>query len=959
MLIIEIEKTVNYNFGIIGSVFVSGKLKDRIDKEFINKASLAAGGNVNITNENEYHEKLHESHEKSKGFLSSKTTDIYDYSNISGVVSSNVSAGSVDIQSGKDTNVKGSNVVADNDVSVKAGGNLNIESAEQTSESEYIKSVKKSGLLSGGGLGFTIGKEKRKDQYANQNTEQVGSTVGSLKGSVDLEAQKDANIKGSSVIAKENINISGSNVNIENTDSIYNAQEKHEFKRSGLSVSIGGEAIDIVNSAVSHIERADDVEDKRLAALHGYKAVEDVTKTVDKNKQLIEKGFAESQWDKLEKAVQDPAHNLSINVSIGSTKSKSESSSTTVVANGSNVKAEGDVKITSTEKDINIKGSNVEGKDVTLDAKENLNITASETTNKLEQDSKSSSASVGVGFDIATGQVSSVTISGSKSKGEVDANSTSYNESTVKADKNLDFTSGKDTNIKGGKLSGEKVTGNVGGDLNIESKQDKNSYEEKNSSAGFGIGIPVGDKDSANKIGIFGSAGKSDVDSKYESVTDQSGIYAGKEGFDINVGENTDLKGGIISSEAEKDKNKISTGTLTYEDIKNKAEYEAGSIGVNVDTSKDAEKKDAGVTPNIGVGAKDDAESTTKATVSEGEIEIRDKENQKQDIKNLNRDSKNSLNKLGEIFDKTKVEERQELAGLFGEVAFNQIHYMKGTKEQKALYHALVGGIMSKLTSGDFLTGASATAINKLVIGEIEKIAGKDPAMMQWLSAALGGVISEVVSKNAEAGASAASSATKNNDLREEMLAQYGIDPSKIKVDEVKDDSILIEGNLSLEGAILLSISGEGLKELTNKINDTIKIDTSHISPSMNIAYGTGVPSYNKVLLNGVSKVADDAITIGSATYSIYMDATKYSGASLAAAVTLDLSTLYMLNQGEKLIVSTYDVPVFIVKTATGGVAYLVDEKITTPVKNLIDNQLPFTSVINHRVKDIKNGGVE
>ena len=439
------------------------------------KASLAAGGNVNITNENEYHEKLHESHEKSNGFLSSKTTDIYDYSNVNGVVSSNVSAGSVDIQSGKDTNVKGSNVVADNDVSVKTGGNLNIGSAEQTSESEYIKSVKKSGLLSGGGLGFTIGKEKRKDQYANQNTEQVGSTVGSLKGRVDLEAQKDANIKGSSVIAKENINISGSNVNIENTDSIYNAQEKHEFKRSGLSVSIGGQVIDKVNEAVSHVERANQVEDKRLAALHGYKAVE----AIEKNAGLIKD------------AVKDPSKGISLNVSIGSTKSKSESSSTTVVANGSNVKAEGDVKIASTEKDINITGSNVEGKDVTLDAKENLNITASETTNKLEQDSKSSSSSVGVGFDLATGQVSSVSISGSKSKGEVDANSTSYNESTVKAEKNLDFTSGKDTNIKGGKLSGEKVTGSVGGDLNIESKQDKNSYEEKNSSAGFGIGIDL------------------------------------------------------------------------------------------------------------------------------------------------------------------------------------------------------------------------------------------------------------------------------------------------------------------------------------------------------------------------------------------------------------------------------------------------------------------------------------
>ena len=696
--------------------------------------------NINIANATEYHERLHEEHNKVSGLLSSKTTDIYDYSNVNGVVSSNVSAGSVDIQSGKDTNVKGSNVVADNDVSVKAGGNLNIESAEEKSESEYIKSVKKSGLLSGGGLGFTIGKEKRKDQYANQNTEQVGSTVGSLKGRVDLEAQKDANIKGSSVIAKENINISGSNVNIENTDSIYNAQEKHEFKRSGLSVSIGGQVIDKVNEAVSHVERANQVEDKRLAALHGYKAVE----AIEKNAGLIKD------------AVKDPSKGISLNVSIGSTKSKSESTSTTVVANGSNVKAEGDVKITSTEKDINIKGSNVEGKDVTLDAKENLNITASETTNKLEQDSKSSSASVGVGFDLATGQVSSVSISGSKSKGEVDANSTSYNESTIKADKNLDFTSGKDTNIKGGKLSGEKVTGNVGGDLNIESKQDKNSYEEKNSSAGFGIGMPVGDKDSANKTGIFGSAGKSDVDSKYESVTDQSGIYTGKEGFDINVEGNTDIKGGIISSEAEKDKNKISTGTLTYEDIQNKADYKAGSIGINVDTSKNAKKKDAGVTPNIGVGAKDNAESVTKATVSEGEIEIRDKGNQKQDVNKLNRDTANSLNKLGEIFDKNTVKEKQEFAGLFQEFAHDYIGDLTGKirQDEKAALNSFVDGLISAWTNGNFLAGASGTALLESMQNELEKI--KDPALKQIAAGMIGALAGELVNGDAQTGASSA-----------------------------------------------------------------------------------------------------------------------------------------------------------------------------------------------------------
>ena len=229
-----------------------------------------------------------------------------------------------------------------------------------------------------------------------------------------------------------------------------------------------------------------------------------------------------------------------------------------------------------------------------------------------------------------------------------------------------------------------------------------NNYKESNKSVGASVGL------GSNKA-VSGSASVGKIDSNYKSVTDQSGIYAGKEGFEINVDENTDLKGGIISSTADADKNKLSTGTLTFEDIQNKADYKAGSIGINVDTSKNAKKKDAGVTPNIGVGAKDNAESVTKTTVSEGEIEIRDKGNQKQDLKDLNRDTQNSLNKLGEIFDKTKVEERQELAGLFGEIAYKAVGdlaikngWQEGSAEKNAL-HALVGGIMSELTNSGFL----------------------------------------------------------------------------------------------------------------------------------------------------------------------------------------------------------------------------------------------------------------
>ena len=742
------------------------------------KADLIAENNVNIANETEYHERLHEEHNKVSGLLSSKTTDIYDYSRQNTVVNSNVSAGELAISSKKDTNITGSNVVADNDVSVKTGGNLNIGSAEQTSESEYIKSVKKSGVFAGGGLGFTIGKEKQKDQYANQNTEQVGSTVGSVKGNVNLDADEAANVKGSTVVAGKNINITGENVSIENSNSIYNAQEKHEFKRTGLSVSVGGGYVDVVNNAANSVKHATEVEDKRLGALVAVKGYKDADKAI---KDIKGKGGGKIN------------ENLYVNISLGTTKSKSESNSTTTVANASEVKAGGDVSIVSAKKDINITGSNVEGKDVTLNAKENLNITASKNTNKTEQSSKSSSASVGASLELGKGP--SYSISGSMSKGEVSANGTTYNESTVTANKDLSFASGNDTNIKGGMLSGEKVTGNVGGDLNIESKQDSNSYKETNKSVGVSIGL------GSNKA-VSGSASIGKIDSNYKSVTDQSGIYAGTEGFDINVGENTDLKGGIIFSEAEKDKNKISTGTLTFEDIRNKADYKAGGAGIKVNKNNDAEYNEKGITPDIGMPVSGEAESTTNATISKGTIEIRDKDKQKQDIEKLNRDTANSLNKLGEIFDKTKIEERQELANLFGELAYNEIHYMDGSNEQKALYHAVVGGIMSKLTGGDFLAGATAAGINKLVIEEVKKAANYEPDKMQWVSAALGAVVAEFVSGNAQAGASAAASGTKNNEVADiifnpkRVLNGYGEGLKDRGIEEIEDISAIVSDPL-------------------------------------------------------------------------------------------------------------------------------------------------------------------
>ena len=56
-------------------------------------------------------------------------------------------------------------------------------------------------------------------------------------------------------------------------------------------------------------------------------------------------------------------------------------------------------------------------------------------------------------------------------------------------------------------------------------------------------------------------------DQLHTNVTKQTGIYAGKERYDIQVKNTPRLKGAVIDSQAEKEKNRITTGTLTWENI--------------------------------------------------------------------------------------------------------------------------------------------------------------------------------------------------------------------------------------------------------------------------------------------------------------------------------------------------------------------------------------------------------
>lgn len=314
----------------------------------------------------------------------------------------------------------------------------------------------------------------------------------------------------------------------------------------------------------------------------------------------------------------NPADAASQSISLGSSKSQSTSTSQSDTARGSSVKAGGNIAIAATgagqDSNLTIQGSAVEaGKSALLFADNQINILAAKNTSSQASNNTSSSASVGVSFGAQTG----VTVSASKGAGQGNGSDTSYTNSQVKAGSDAGNTvsliSGGDTTLKGAVVAANQVKADIGGNLNIESLQDSSTYTSAQKSAGGSITIgPV--------MGGSLSLSKSNIDSDFKSVSQQSGIKAGDGGFQVNVAGNTDLKGAVIAStdKAVNEGNNTFTtgGTLTTSDIQNTASYSGKAVGISIDSGQQAGKFGvSGV--GLGLGSdKGEASSTSAAGIS-------------------------------------------------------------------------------------------------------------------------------------------------------------------------------------------------------------------------------------------------------------------------------------------------------------------------------------------------------
>ena len=230
---------------------------------------------------------------------------------------------------------------------------------------------------------------------------------------------------------------------------------------------------------------------------------------------------------------------------------------------------------------------------------------------------------------------------------------------------------------------------------------------------------------------------------------------------------------------------------MTWENIDNKAEYKASGKGISYSTGAGIPLNALGLLSNMGPTVKDKAGTTTTSAVSKGTLTITDKENQKQDITELNKDTENSLNKLKEIFDKTKVEEKQELIHMMNIVGNQIIHeaadhygWKEGSTEKAAL-HGMLGAITGAKSGGSALSGLIAGGANEYAIGYLEKSKGKDwinkhPDTVQNISAAFGGILSKMTGGSGHTGAYISQIGTKWNEyLTAEEIAEIMFDDGR------------------------------------------------------------------------------------------------------------------------------------------------------------------------------------
>ncbi len=534
------------------------------------QTSLIAKRNIAITQGRATSEFDAANYTSSKGLLGSKSSqnDLKESTNTS--IGSSIGGNTVLINAGKDISVVGSEVISDTGTTLVAKNNISIVAATNSQTQSKLHAEQKSGLMDSGGIGFTVGKREQSADTASQSTSAAASTIGSKTGNVNIVAGNQYTQTGSDILTPGgDITILAKDIAILDAQNTSASQSESKFKQSGLSVSVTNPVLAAAQTIDSTTQAMGQTKNSRMQALAAATSA------------LAVKNAADA-------VATNPASagGVNVNIALGSSRSQSNSSATSSTSQGSTLAAGGNITLQATgggkDSNILIQGSKVNADgNVSLSADNDISLLAGMNTASQTSTSKNSSGSIGV--SVGTGGMA-VNASASKGRGNSDGQDTSYTNTQVSAGNRLSISSGNNTTLLGATAAGKSVIADIGGNLTITSLQDSSTYQAKESSVGGSVGIPIG----AGAFSASANASKTNINSTFQSVTQQSGIKTGDGGFDIVVAGKTALTGAAITSTdkaIQDNKNSLITGSLSTQDIHNSANYNANSTSIGVSYS--------------------------------------------------------------------------------------------------------------------------------------------------------------------------------------------------------------------------------------------------------------------------------------------------------------------------------------------------------------------------------------
>ncbi|WP_171966927.1 hemagglutinin repeat-containing protein [Stenotrophomonas bentonitica] len=453
-----------------------------------------------------------------------------------------------------DITLTAANIAAEKDVTIRAAGNLTVQSGQDTVGNANTADSKAIGTVQISDTEKFAGWHRQQHEDDSGMVSQVASTIGSLGGNVNLGAGGKYTQIASNVVAAQDVNITAAEIALLTADeSGYNSQSDKDLK-IGVFARIKSPFIDLINNVDAARQS-----DGRLQAMQGMAAGANAYQAGSAIASAAKGGGASL---------------FSAEAGIGFKSSSSSADGSSTVSRGSTIQGGGNVNLTSTSGDIHVVQGNLSaGNTLTLDSARDILLEAGQAN--LQNSSKSNNAGAEVGVGVSVGAQTGVYVYAEASVGSSKSNAESSTwQNTTLAGSNISLKAEGDTTLRGATATADRIDVKTGGTLTIESLQDIAESMSKESQVGGRVQVSFG---TAWDASGYASAAKSN--GSYKGVGQQSGLFAGDGGYHVDAG-HVNLVGGAIAS-TNATNSDLTAESFTFTDLKNEMDYRASSASVS------------------------------------------------------------------------------------------------------------------------------------------------------------------------------------------------------------------------------------------------------------------------------------------------------------------------------------------------------------------------------------------